>query len=421
MLKRIKDIAQHFAKDSLYKNSIYLVMSTAVMSFFGFIFWVINARLFSSKDIGLATTTLSIATLISSLSLLGFNTSIVRFLPTSEVKERKINTVLTIIFFVTLIFSVLYLFLIDTLSPALAFYKNNIIYSFIFIVLIIATSINIIFESVFIAHRVSQHVFIKNLIFSLLKILIPIFLITWGVVGIISAISISILAAIFYSIFILTHYYKYNFQIYIDKRVVYKIYKFSFGSYLTTFIGGMPALLFPIIILNNLGPESSAYYYMVTMIIGLLYIIPIAVTQSLFAESSYNEKQLRLNFLKAIKIISLMLIPLAIFTLIFGKYILLFFGKEYSTEGVGFLQILILSTFLVSINYLFGIYFRIKQKLREINISVFFGAFVTLGLSILLLPLKLNGLGYSIVIGQLIVIIFYTFFFIKTRRFKYHR
>src|SRR6185437_4704409 len=68
----IAKLYQHFTSDSLFRNSMYLMLSTAIQALFGFFFWIINARLFTATEVGLATTIISIGTLITSLSLLGF-------------------------------------------------------------------------------------------------------------------------------------------------------------------------------------------------------------------------------------------------------------------------------------------------------------------------------------------------------------
>ena len=47
----------------------------------GFFFWLIAARFYSTADIGLASAIISAMGLISMLSLLGFDISLVRFLP----------------------------------------------------------------------------------------------------------------------------------------------------------------------------------------------------------------------------------------------------------------------------------------------------------------------------------------------------
>src|SRR5664279_5323018 len=50
--KTLSKIYAHFASDSLYRNSIYLMASTGIMAFFGFFFWIINARLYKPEQVG---------------------------------------------------------------------------------------------------------------------------------------------------------------------------------------------------------------------------------------------------------------------------------------------------------------------------------------------------------------------------------
>ena len=116
------------------------------------------------------------------------------------------------------------------------------------------------------------------------------------------------------------------------------------------------------------------------MIANLLYIIPMATSQSLFAEGSYSEKELKIQLKKAIKIISLILVPAIVLTLLFGKYIFLAFGKGYSTEGFVFLQIILVN---------------------------FIGAFIILSLSTMLAYQNLLGMGIAWIIAQTIVAILY--------------
>ena len=88
------------------------------------------------------------------------------------------------------------------------------------------------------------------------------------------------------------------------------------------------------------------------MIANLLYIITTATSQSLFTEGSYSERELKAHLKKAIKIISIIIIPAIIVTFLFGKYILLAFRKEYSNEGFILLKLLSISGIFISINCL---------------------------------------------------------------------
>ena len=98
------------------------------------------------------------------------------------------------------------------------------------------------------------------------------------------------------------------------------------------------------------GAKFSAYFYIDMMIINLLYIIPIAPSQSLFVEGSYSGIELKVQLKKAIKIISIIIIPAIIVTSLFGNYILSAFGKEHSDEGFILLKFLSISGIFISIN-----------------------------------------------------------------------
>jgi O-antigen/teichoic acid export membrane protein len=200
--------------------------------------------------------------------------------------------------------------------------------------------------------------------------------------------------------------------------IIKKIGKYSFANYLAGFIGGLPTLLLPLIILNNLSPETAAFYYIAMMIANLIFIIPSAASQSLFAEGSYNEDNLKPQIKKSIKITCLLLIPAIIITVFVGKYVLLLFGKAYSAEGFRFLQILAFSGIFVASNSIFSSIWRIKKKMRQIIVRGAIGAIITLSLSYLFISqgLGLLGIGYAWLIGQVGITLLYLIFLYKDRR-----
>jgi len=189
--------------------------------------------------------------------------------------------------------------------------------------------------------------------------------------------------------------------------------KFSLGNYIAGFIGGLPAMVLPILITNSIGAKFSAYFYIDMMIANLLYIIPMATSQSLFAEGSYSETELKVHLKKTIKIIFLILMPAILITFLFGKYILLAFGKEYSSEGVIFLRILAISGIFLSINYIGNSIFYIKNKIKLIILMSFIGTSIILSLSIMLIHQNLLGIGVSWLLGQGITSLIFLLFIKK--------
>jgi O-antigen/teichoic acid export membrane protein len=401
-MKIITRIYRHFANDSLYRNSIYLILSTAVMAFFGFFFWIINARLFKTEQVGIATTLISILNLISSFTLLGLNNGIIRYLPTSDKKNQKINTSFTLVALVSAGMSLIYLIYINTFSPKLIFVRENIFFAMLFVLFIVFSSLNNILESVFIAYRSAKYILVKNTIFSIIKLALPIFLISLGAYGIFASVGIATVIALILGFIFLIIKFNYLINPTINTEVVKRMTKFSLGNYLAGFIGGVPTMVLPIIILDSLGAKFSAYFYMAMTIASLLYIIPTAISQSLFAEGSTTERELKKHLVKALKMNFSILVPAILVTFLFGKYILLAFGKQYSIDGFILLQLLAVSGIFISINTIFGSILKIKHKIKELVVINFIGALSVLGLSYFLISKELLGIGIAWIIAQVV-------------------
>jgi O-antigen/teichoic acid export membrane protein len=392
------------------------MLSTGVMAVFGFFFWIINVRLYSAEQVGIGTTLISIMTLISSFSLLGLGNGLIRYLPTSERKNKKINTSFTLVGLTSIFISIFFLIFLKTFSPRLLFVRESIIFSLLFILFIVFSSLNIISESVFIAYRSSKFVLIKNTISSIAKLILPIFLVALGSYGIVVSMGIAMAVAFLVSLVFLILRFNYLPKPIIDRIVVKRMTKFSLGNYIAGFIGGLPAMVLPILIINSIGAKFSAYFYMDMMIANLLYIIPTATSQSLFAEGSYGEIELKVHLKKAIKIISLLLVPAILVTFLFGNYILLAFGKEYSDEGIILLKLLSISGIFISINTIGGTILNIKIKIKLLILLSLINTTVILSLSVFFIKMNLFGVvgvGIGWIVGHGIISVIYLLFIKK--------
>lgn len=159
-------------------------------------------------------------------------------------------------------------------------------------------------------------------------------------------------------------------------------------------------------ILHFLTPEDNAYYYIVFAIASLLFVIPGAFSTSLFAEGSFKEETFLKNLKKAIKRAYLLLVPGIVFIIIFGKWLLLLFGKEYSTSGHFLLSILTISGIFIVLNSFYITYLRIRLKITELMIITILTALGILGISYLLIQqptLGITGVGFSYLFTQGIV------------------
>lgn len=398
--KMVQDLWSLFSRDSLFRNSVYLMLSTGVMAVFGFIFWIITTHYYNSEEIGFATALISITVLISTLSLLGFNSSLIRYLVKSEHPNRMINTAMAAVSLSTAVISVIYLLGIDYFAPAYHVLGENPLYASLFVLFMVAVSLNTLTDSVFVAHRLSKYNLIVYTFFGLTKISLPLLLISLGSYGIFFSYTGAIIVALFLSVYFMMRHFAYRPELLIDGPSARQMLHFSLSNYAVGFISGVPALLSPVLIVNELGAKASAYFYMASTIAALLYIIPNAIAQSLFAEGSFSEQEFASFVKRAVRLIAVFLLPAILVVLVFGNYLLLVFGAEYSQNSFYLLQIMALSSVFLSINNIGSTTLRIRHRMRRL---LFFNL-LYLSFSMLLFYLLLErgtvGITWALLLGQ---------------------
>lgn len=391
----------HFCDDSLFRNSIYLMLSTGVMAGFGFIFWIIATRLYTPEQIGYATALISTTVLISSFSLLGFNTALIKYLPQAKNPNVVINTAMSAVAITTIAVSTIYLLNLNHLATQFQTLTNELTYAFLFIIFIIMVSLNTLTDSVFIAYRLSKYNLIIYTFFGLVKIISPLFLISYGSYGIFFSYIGSVVISLALSIYFMKKKCGYKVQIVTDKKTAKKMASFSLANYAASFMYGFPTLIMPTIIVGKLGTTQSAHFYMASTIATLLYVIPQATTQSLFAEGSHNKRDFVALVKNTFRLIGLMIIPAIIILLFFGNFILLIFGKEYSINSYQPLQIMSISGIFLAINLVGSTILKLQYRLKEL-LSINAGyLIITLTLTFWWMKYGILGICWALFIGQI--------------------
>ncbi len=409
-MHRISELsANTFAlrKDPLYMNSIFMMASTLIVSVSGFLFWIISARFYDEAQIGLATALISVLLFLMNLSIVGLNYSIIRFLPKSENKNGLLSGSFIIIAVMSAICAIIFLTFLQTFSPKLAFVRENIWTTAAFFLFTIAVSIDFLMESIFLSLRAAKYIFIKNVLVSLLKIVLPVLFVGLGTIGIFASWALALSSAILVSFYVLIKKFDFistlKFKISEFKQMI----SFSFINYLVGLLGIAPGLILPVFITNYMSPETTAYFYIAMMIAQLLYTIPYATTQSLFAEGSIDSQNFSKSIIKAFKLIGVIMIPAILILVLFGNLVLLIFGKNYSTEGISFLRILAVAGIPVAINYVGLTVLNIRHKIKALLIINILGTAAILILSFYLKSYSLIGVGLAWLIGHIIKNVLY--------------
>ena len=180
------------------------------------------------------------------------------------------------------------------------------------------------------------------------------------------------------------------------KKVVNDILRFSFANYIADFFWSAAGSILPIMVLNLLGAESTAYFYIAWSVGGICMVVSGAVSISLFAEGSYDEERLGLNIWRSVKLILITLVPIIILVFAIAPWLLLLFGGSYSESGTTLLRIMSVSALPWSINVVYLSKLRVERKLKVIIGFTVVIAVLSLGLSYFLLPrMGINGVGFA--------------------------
>ncbi|MHC1595626.1 MAG: oligosaccharide flippase family protein [Candidatus Syntropharchaeales archaeon] len=198
------DLKAHL-HDPLFKNAIYLISTTVATSLLGFIFWMIVARYYTSEEVGLGSTIISAMSLLSMLSLLGFNVALIRFLPTSNQKKDMINSCFTLSLTASAVITIIFLLGLGVFSPKLLFLRSNLLFALLFITFTCVWSITTLLNSILTAERTAKYVLLKESIFGASRLPIPIFLVSLGAFGIFVSWGIGSVIALIAGLIFLFH------------------------------------------------------------------------------------------------------------------------------------------------------------------------------------------------------------------------
>jgi len=385
-----------YLKDPLYKNSIYILLTMVMSGLIGFLYWIIAAKYYSPDVVGINTALISSMNLIVLLSYLGLDQSIIRFFPEGN-KFNIFVTSIIIIVLSNLILGIIFIFGIEIFSPNLVIVKN---FAFPFLISLLAFSLTQPTAQTFIALRKSQYYFYQNIFLGLRLILI--FIPFLGKFGIFISFGVSAIIATIFSF-----YYIYKLDLgkpvktkllIIDLDYLKSSFNFSMGNYFLIILLTAPNYLLPIIVLNVLGSEQTASYYISYNIASVLFFISAAFSTSLFVEGSHGES-LKLNAIKTLKATFLVLIPLAVLLFYYGGLLLNLIGKSY-LNGFELLRLIVISSFFYSVCMIFFSIRRIQKKMKDLIIASSLIFVLIIGLSYpLLLKYGINGIGYAFIIS----------------------
>jgi len=395
-------MSRHASADAkMLQSSIFLMASAGLTAAIGFVFWALVARSYTTSQVGLATSLLSAISLISYLSLFGFNATLIRYPAQGRSRNGQITWTLGAVSIAGVLFGAAYLAGLGLISPQLEFIRRNPVVAFAFVGFCVLAAVNLLTDSVFIGARMPQYnTLVDGIIQSLAKLVMPVFLVALGAVGILAATGAGYAVAVVASIVFMRRRLKFRFDPGARGTRLRATARYSVGSYASALLNLLPLLVLPTIVLRALGPDVEAYYFMAFQIATLLSAASYAISESLFSEGAHDPANIAALLRRSAKIMLVVVVPSALIVAAGSGLILDIFGAKYAQHAQSLLVLLSLGSIAVAFNSWASCALRVLVRMRALVISNVVLTVVVLGFAAVFGSRGLLWIGSAWVLGN---------------------
>jgi O-antigen/teichoic acid export membrane protein len=393
--------------DSLLRNSVLMMGTTAVNLALGYAFWLVAARSYSVSEVGLGAAAISAMTLAAALSNLGIGNAFVQLLPgraSGREWSETVNAGLVAGSVLGLLVGAVMLVIFALTPGDLSKVASDPAWITVFLVSVVCWLVADLLDKTFIAERASGRMLARNTAASAIKLpvlLVP-FVAAAGALGVFGSWTIATAASAVLAVVLMRGLNR-GYRPGLDgvARSFGRMLHTSAGHHLISVGNLAPGYLLPLVITGLLSSADNAYFYTTWRVGGVFFIISASVGVSLFAEGSHAADRLGRTVWRSSLIIAAMLGPTMIFFLAFGPEILGLLGPGYREHGTVLLALLTISAIPDAITNVYVAVLRVQRRLR-------FGAMLTLGMAVitvglgaaLVVPFGINGAGIGWLAAQ---------------------
>ena len=422
-MSKPQSLFARLAGESLFRNGLYIMGTTAVTSLLGFAFWIVAARVLEPAEVGRAAALVSAMLFVSIFTNLGIGQVFVSRLASRTAGGEwslTVTTGLAVVAVVSLLGGAAATVLLPTLIPAL---KGGLgVWAFVLLpVGVAATACSLCLDFVCIAERHAKLAFVRNSVAAVLRVaaigiaaLGPLDGATWILAIWVGSFLLIDVFAVTRTLPALGHDFEptlagWRGELTEMRHLIAGHQTINLGAQASTY-------LLPVLVSAQLGVTENAYFYTTFMLSSALFFIAPAISNALFAEGAHHPERLGEDLRRAVKYILILAGPPAVVLLAAGPRILEVFGPVYSEEGATLLAILVGAAVFDSILQLALAVMRVRRRLTQAAVATW----LTLAVAItsawfLLPPMGIEGAGLGWALGKAAGVITCLAFFLSWR------
>lgn len=392
---------------TIFANMSWMLIAQVISSVFAFIWTILVAKYLGPSEYGIFGTAISFTGIFVFILNLGVVTYITRSISTDlENEEKYLNGV----FSLSLCLSIFYLMII-LITLFLFNWDNYIILAcFLYAIVNIIYQLVVILVIPFQVHEKMKYQAITNIInnVSTFILLIIIMCTPFGLFGVISMYILSNSISFIYAFYIVRkHYFKLGFSF--NPSFYKELIKCGIPFALTAVFVTIYFSIDIVMITQFVGPYDAGLYNAAYKLLSLLTIfysiystVIFPVLSKLFKDS---KELLKLGFIKSSKYLSLVSIPIAVFTCFYSYDIINIYGSEFTSAGP-ILNILIWTVCFMFINGNASSVLNVSHKERLVTKIFGFAALFNVVLNLFLIPkYSYYGASFATVLSEALIFV----------------
>ncbi|MFC7492777.1 MULTISPECIES: lipopolysaccharide biosynthesis protein [unclassified Nocardioides] len=368
----------------LISNSMVVLATTLLMAGAGAVFWVVAARLASPDDVGLAGSLVAAGDSLALFAQVGLNIAIVRTLPTSSRRAADVVAAALVVTTAGAAFALAYALLLPVASPRLAAVLESPWTIAAYAVLVAATALNVLTDSVFLAiDRVWSFFRLNGLLLGVLKSGLPFLLAGAGAFGLYGSVGLALLCCAAASLVVVLRHVPGPRRPRPSPELLANR-GFAAAGYVTYVLTVLPLLVFPLVVVNALGSAQAGAYFISFQVAALLNAGVLAVGNAAYAEcerATHGRHAL-------VRRSGMLLLGGAVAgcgaMVLLAPYFLAIFGAHYVDEGTATLRVLALACVGAALNYWGMMRLRLAANLAAMIGVQLVSTLVMLGLALAL-------------------------------------
>jgi O-antigen/teichoic acid export membrane protein len=365
---RLWEAVRSHWKDPLHRSTYILSANQLIALVSGLVFWFLATRLYDSSEIGIASAFLAPNILLATLFLLGANHGLLRYAPDIEEDPDLFFSVLWIVLIAGAaggaagIAICLASNLVDPIAGSLLL--SIVLYA----ILVAAGTVWTVCEAALVSLRAPWHVYVRNIVYALARIVVLIPFTFLGELGIVLSFSLSLVIVAVLSVGLIRN----NLR---GKKIHWgrfwhpklpQLIGFALPNHLVTILGTVPAMVLPLIVFRIMGSTINGYFTLVWTVSSIIRSVLTAASVSLLAEGSRNHDLLGSGLFRSTAFLFGIVTAVALPMILFPGVLLSPFGGEYSGDNAAVLPLFALSTLPTVLFTVFVARERILLRLRYI-------------------------------------------------------